>query len=74
MRLSEFERAVHAEFGSRGASLLADLVLPALGSRTAQEALAAGTEPREVWFALCDETDVPLARRHGAGRLEPKRR
>lgn len=74
MRRSEFERAVTSEFGSRGPSLMADLVLPALGSRTAQEALAAGTAPREVWLALCAETDVPLARRHGAGRDEPKRR
>lgn len=74
MRRSEFERAVSDEFGSRGGALTADLVLSALGDRTAVEALAAGVPPREVWLALCVETDVPPERRYGAGRLEPKRR
>ena len=74
MRRSEFDRAVADEFGTRGGALIADLVLSAVGDRTALEALAAGTPPREVWFALCDETDVPRERRYGAGRLEPKRR
>ena len=30
--------------------------------------------PREVWLALCAETDVPPERRYGVGRLEPRRR
>ena len=51
-----------------------DLVLSALGDRTAAEALAAGLPPREVWLALCAETDVPPERRYGVGRLEPARR
>ena len=33
-----------------------------------REALAAGVPPREVWLALCEATDVPAERRHGAGR------
>ncbi len=74
MRRSEFERAVAAEFGTRAGALLADLVLPDLGSRTATEAIAGGADPRDVWLALCAETDVPLARRYGAGRDAPKRR
>jgi hypothetical protein len=73
MRHSEFDRAVADEFGPGGASLVADLVLNAVGNRTAREALAAGVAPREVWFALCAETDVPVDRRHGAGRLDPRR-
>ncbi|WP_159499966.1 DUF3046 domain-containing protein [Microbacterium sp. 18062] len=73
MRRSEFDRAVRDEFGARGPSLVSDLVLSAVGDRTATEALAAGEPPRAVWLALCAETDVPLARRHGAGRLEPRR-
>ncbi|KAA9146002.1 DUF3046 domain-containing protein [Microbacterium lushaniae] len=73
MRRSEFDRAVSDEFGARGASLVSDLVLSAIGGRTAEEALAAGVPPREVWLALCEETDVPPSRRYGAGRLEPKR-
>jgi hypothetical protein len=33
-----------------------------------------GIPPKEIWLALCAETDVPPERRYGAGRLEPKRR
>lgn len=74
MRRSEFDRAVTDEFGPRGSALIADLVLSAVGDRTAVEALNAGFPPREVWLALCAEMDVPLERRYGAGRLEPKKR
>ena len=74
MRRSEFERAVADEFGPRASALLADLVLPALGDRTARQAVDAGIPPREIWLALCEETDVPAERRYGAGRLEPRRR
>ncbi len=58
----------------RGDALIADLVLPQCGDRTAVQALAAGVPPREVWLALCIATDVPPERRHGAGRWEPRRR
>ncbi|GAA2072412.1 MULTISPECIES: DUF3046 domain-containing protein [Microbacterium] len=74
MRRSEFDRAVSDEFGAQGDSLAADLSLMALGGRTAREALTAGVPPRDVWLALCAETDVPESRRYGAGRLEPRRR
>jgi hypothetical protein len=73
MRRSEFQRAVSAEFGLRASSLTADLVLAALDGRTAAQALDDGVPPREVWLALCDETDVPASHRYGAGRLEPRR-
>jgi hypothetical protein len=73
MRRSEFHRAVSDEFGAQGPSLVADLTLSTLASRTAERALDDGVPPREVWLALCAETDVPPARRYGAGRLEPKR-
>lgn len=74
MRRSEFHRAVADEFGGRATSLLADLVLADVGNRTSAEALDAGVPPREIWLALCAETDVPESRRYGAGRLEPRRR
>ncbi|SEB87795.1 DUF3046 domain-containing protein [Microbacterium hydrocarbonoxydans] len=74
MRRSEFLRAVDDEFGGRASSLVSDLVLTQLGGRTADEALDAGVPPRDIWLALCVETDVPIERRHGAGRLEPRRR
>lgn len=74
MRRSEFLRAVTVEFGARGPTLTHDLVLDALDGRTAIEALDAGVAPRDIWLALCEETDVPPERRYGAGRLEPRRR
>ncbi len=73
MRLSEFSRAVRAEFGGRGEALIADLALSRLSHRTAEQALADGVDIREVWLALCLEADVPEARRYGVGRLESKR-
>ncbi|AQY01322.1 hypothetical protein QE375_000822 [Microbacterium foliorum] len=74
MRRSEFLRAVDAEFGGRGSSLVSDLILTQLAGRTADQALDAGVPPRDIWLALCAETDVPQERRHGAGRLEPRKR
>lgn len=74
MRRSEFARAVADEFGPRGSSLVADLALSGVGHRTAAQALADGVDPREIWLALCVETDVPIARRHGVGMMEPRRR
>lgn len=73
MRRSEFDRAVSDEFGTRGSYLVTDLVLSAVGGRTAVDALDAGVPPRDVWLALCEETDVPPSRRYGVGRLEPRR-
>lgn len=58
MKHSEFWRAVEDVFGpAHGRSLAQDLVLPGLGATCAQ-ALAEGASPREVWHALCDETEV----------------
>lgn len=74
MRRSEFLRAVDAEFGGRGSSLINDLILTQLSGRTADQALDAGVPPRDIWLALCAETDVPQERWHGAGRLEPRKR
>ncbi|MET0736060.1 MAG: DUF3046 domain-containing protein [Microbacterium sp.] len=74
MRRSEFERAVSDEFGALGDALIADLTLTALDGLTAAQAMSAGVPPKEIWLALCAETDVPPERRYGAGRPEPKRR
>ncbi|GAA1528961.1 hypothetical protein HD600_002429 [Microbacterium ginsengiterrae] len=73
MRRSEFLRAVEDEFGPRAIALMDDLVLSAVGGRTASEALRSGVPPRDIWTALCEETDVPAERRYGVGRLEPRR-
>jgi hypothetical protein len=74
MRRSEFLRAVDAEFGGRASALVNDLVLGRIGGRTAEQALDDGVPPRDIWLALCEEMDVPDERRHGVGRLEPRRR
>lgn len=74
MRRSEFLRAVDTEFDARASSLVNDLGLTALRGRTAVEALADGTPPRQIWLALCAEMDVPDSRRHGVGRQEPRGR
>ena len=63
MKHSEFWKAVETVHGSAyGRSLAQDLVVPGLGA-TCVEALAAGVAPREVWHALCDETQVSDADR-----------
>ena len=72
MRRSELLRAVDEEFGPRASTLMNDLVLAQVGGRSAEQALADGVAPRDIWVALCAETDVPTERRYGVGRLEPR--
>ncbi|TFB55693.1 DUF3046 domain-containing protein [Cryobacterium sp. TMT1-62] len=67
MRLSEFRQALSDEFGEGyGRVLTRDLILTPFGC-TADQALAGGASARDVWLALCAETDVPKARWYGAG-------
>lgn len=63
VRSSEFWELVDTEFGIRGRIVVRDHVLPSLGGATAEEALARGDDPRTVWFALCDEFEIPERRR-----------
>ena len=73
MKLSEFRLAVADEFGeSYGRVITHDLVLSDVGGLTADEALKAGVNTREVWLALCRANDVPQARWYGVGQREPK--
>lgn len=65
MRESHFWTLLEDEFGSANAGVIAaSLELPGL-HMTAQQALAAGTEPRTVWHAVCDLHDIPTERRLG---------
>jgi hypothetical protein len=74
VRLSEFWLAMADEFGEAYARVLAhDLVLAAVGGLTAEQAIAAGVAPRQIWLALCEVQDVPLSRRVGVGQREPKK-
>jgi len=75
MRLSEFRLAVADEFGAEyGRVLTHDLVLGKIGGVTAEQGIARGIPPREIWLALCEATDVPAERRYGVGQREPKKR
>ena len=77
MRNREFWLLVDDVLGRvHGRALARDLVLLALGGRTAVRALDDGEEPRTVWHALCDEMDVPESQRWGSSpdRQAPPRR
>lgn len=64
MRTTVFRRLLADEFGAVRAEMLArDHVLSALGGRTVNQALAAGTDPRVAWLAICDAFEVPAHRR-----------
>ena len=59
VRLTEFWRRMEERFGSVYArSVAADYRLPMLGS-TAEQALAAGVEAKDVWKAVCAEFEMP---------------
>ena len=44
-------------------SVAADQVLPTLGGRTVDQALAAGEDPKTVWRGVCESFDVPARER-----------
>ena len=72
MRLSHFNTLMTDEFGLAYSQVISrDLVLGALGDRTAEQALAAGEDPKEVWLALCEANNVPKER--WAGKSQPKK-
>jgi hypothetical protein len=72
--MSQFWALVDEEWGAaQGRALVRDHVVGTLGHRTAAQALDAGEEPRDVWFALCDDLQVPVERRWGNDE-EPRRR
>jgi hypothetical protein len=53
------------QFGAAYADSVArDLIIAALGHRTVLQALEAGVEPAEVWNAVCEAVEVPVADRH----------
>jgi hypothetical protein len=63
VRQTQFRELVDMQFGPvRGASLLVDHVLTGLGGRTAEQAIEDGVDPRDVWWALCADFDVPRDR------------
>jgi len=74
VRHSEFWQLLEDEFGAAYARTVArDVVVDVLGGRTAEQALAAGARPREVWVALCDAMEVPAERRWGRDPKDRRR-
>jgi hypothetical protein len=64
VRITEFRRLMAEEFGRVRSEMLArDHVFSAFGGRTADQALEAGFDPKNIWLAVCDAFDVPLERR-----------
>ena len=60
VRLTEFWTRMERRFGADYArSYAADQVLPQLGSRTVQQALDQGDNPKDVWRAVSDAAQQP---------------
>jgi hypothetical protein len=60
VRLTDFHERVTWKFGSvYGPTVLTDHVLTSLDGRTAAQAIEDGVDPRDVWWALCADFDVP---------------
>ena len=54
MRISDLRERILLSFGPQWApSVSADIALSELGSKSVNEALAAGHEPDEIWRAVC---------------------
>ncbi|GAB6965784.1 MULTISPECIES: DUF3046 domain-containing protein [Corynebacterium] len=65
MRLADFHNFVNYEFGPQhGPWLLHSHVLMEYG-KTPAELLEDGVEPRDIWWALCREHDIPEDRWYG---------
>jgi hypothetical protein len=72
--MSEFWVLVDDEFGvAQGRALVRDHVLGTLGHRTPERALADGEDARTVWFALCEDLQVPEDRRWGRDEAAARR-
>lgn len=72
MRLSQFWQLMEDEFGPTYAHVLAGQLVISSFQQTAEQALASGVRPRQVWEAVCEQQDVPAERRWGKDR-PPKR-
>lgn len=71
---SEFWRLADLVFGPEYArTLVREMALTGLDSRTGAAALHEGIAPRDVWHALCDAMEISPVRRDGGdhARLVP---
>ncbi|MGQ0630252.1 MAG: DUF3046 domain-containing protein [Sporichthyaceae bacterium] len=64
MRLTDFWDRMRTELGPTYAESYArDMVLSELGSRTVEQALTAGEDPKVVWRAVCVALELPATKR-----------
>jgi hypothetical protein len=62
------------EFGPAYAAVIErDLVLGDLSDQTAEQAMAAGFDLREIWYSICRSSGVPKERWHGVNKTTKKR-
>jgi hypothetical protein len=60
VRLTVFWDKMRGQFGDPyAASVAKDYVLAGLGSRTVDQALADGVDPKAVWRAVCEAFEIP---------------
>jgi DUF3046 family protein len=65
MRLTEFWMRMESRFGAGYADSVArDQVIGRLGNRTVHQALAQGESAKDVWRAVCEHFEIPVADRH----------
>jgi Protein of unknown function (DUF3046) len=65
VRLTDFWARMREQFGTAYApSVARDQVIAGLGSRSVDEALAAGEDPKTVWLAVCEHFEIPVTSRH----------
>ena len=63
MRISDLRERLTLSFGEAwAASFSKDIVISELGSRTVDEALAAGFEAADVWKAVCKSHPTETAK------------
>lgn len=66
MRLTEFRALMETHFGPlRAPSVAMDHVFAEFDGRTVNQALAAGYDPKRVWFVVCDVFEIPERLRYG---------
>lgn len=65
MRLTEYHQLLTAQFGeAKGKWLSHSHVLAGLGA-TPDELIERGVDPREVWWGICEDFNVPEQLRWG---------
>jgi hypothetical protein len=65
VRLTDFWWRMEDHFGASYATSVArDQVIGPLGGRSINEALEAGENPKQVWLAVCEHFEIPVAQRH----------